>query len=46
MNWFFKAKISRFCVANLENSGLFSAICALNRKIVSLENLNPNLITR
>jgi len=44
MNWFFKAKIPRFCVANLENSGLFPAICALNRAIFSLENFNPDLI--
>jgi len=44
MNWFFKAKISRFCVANLVNSGLFPAICALNRTIFSLENFNPDLI--
>jgi len=44
MNWFFKAKIPRFCVANLVNSGLFPAIYALNRAIFSLENFNPDLI--
>ncbi len=36
--------MSSFCVANLENSGLFSVICALNLKILSLEKLNPDLI--
>ncbi|MFQ5598383.1 MAG: hypothetical protein ACE5GK_10075 [Nitrospiria bacterium] len=44
MNCFFKAKIPSFCVANFENSGLFSAICALNLKILSLEKFNPDLI--
>jgi len=44
MNWFFRAKISRFCVPNLAYSGLFSAIFALNRKILSPEKFNPDLI--
>jgi len=51
MNCFFEAKIPSFCVAkaptfggNLENSGLFSAIYALNLKTLSLEKLNPDLI--
>ena len=43
MNCFFKAKIPSFCVANFKNSGLFSAICALNLKILSLEKFNPDL---
>jgi hypothetical protein len=44
MNCFFKAKTSRFCVANFENSGLFSAICALNQRIPSPEKFNSDLI--
>jgi len=44
MNCFFEAKIPSFCVENIENSGLFSAIYALNLKILSLEKLNPDLI--
>jgi len=54
MNCFFEAKIPSFCVANvakaptfggnLENSGLFSVIYALNLKTLSLEKLNPDLI--
>jgi len=34
----------RFCVANLESSGLFSSVSALNRNISSPEKLNPDLI--
>jgi len=37
MNCFFEAQIPGFCVANFKNLGLFSAICALNLKILSLE---------
>jgi len=44
MNCFFKAKLPSFFVPNLENSGLFSAIYALNLKKLSLEKLNPDLI--
>jgi len=44
MNCFFRAKMSRFYVANLDNSWLFSAICALNRNILSPEKLSPDLI--
>jgi len=36
--------MSSFFVANFENSGLFSEICASNLKILSLEKLNPDLI--
>jgi|GEM_PF-4587217 len=43
MNYFFRAKMSRFCVANLENSRLFSTTCALNRNILSPEKLKPDL---
>jgi len=45
MTRFFRAKMSRFCVENLENSGLFSAIYALNRNILSPEKLNPDLFS-
>jgi len=36
--------MSCFYVANLGNSGLFPAICALNRTIFSPEKFNPDLI--
>jgi len=44
MNCFLRAKMSSFCVANFENSRLFSAICALNQEIFSPEKFNPDLI--
>jgi len=44
MNCFFEAKIPSFRFGNLENSGLFSAIYALNLKTLSLEKFNPDLI--
>jgi hypothetical protein len=43
MDRFFRGKMSRLYVANLKNSGLFSAICALNRNILPPEKLNPDL---
>ena len=36
--------MSRFCVTNLGNNGLFLSICALNRPIFSPEKFNPDLI--
>jgi len=44
MNSKFKAKIPSFYVPNFKNSGLFSAVFALNLKIFSLEKFNPDLI--
>jgi hypothetical protein len=44
MDCFFKVKISRFCVANLESSKLFPSIYALNRNILPHEKPNPDLI--
>jgi len=44
MIYFFRAKMFRFYVETLENSGLFSAIYALIRTILSPEKLNPDLI--
>jgi hypothetical protein len=44
MNYFFRAKMSRFCVSNLENSGLFSTICTLNKNTLSPEKFNSDLI--